>query len=419
MNPFRAIATRNVSRNKRRSAVTMASIAFGVAAVLVMEAYAQGFLGLMVDSVVKARSGAIQIHKTGYMKNRSGNPAEFAFPYEEDLAVKIRRVAGVTALTRRVTFTGMITNGRNQTMFAARSLDLATEKSVCPNAGEDLEEGGESLTIGDHAATLVGAELAQSMSAFPARLKALSADPNAVDILTLSSTSPEGRQNSLDVTVKGTMKSLLGFESKRVITVPIKLAQELLGLGDRITEIAVAIDDLTRVDAIRDQLSTALGADFEVHDWQEANPFVRDILERQKILMGIVSTVLFVIVVFGVTNTMLMSVYERVREIGTMLSVGVRRKQVATIFVWEGLTIAVLGCAAGLVLGWVALKALVAMGVVLPSIGTTRQAEFYPEIALMFALKAVAMTTIGAALASLWPAVKAARLDPVEALRST
>ena len=191
MSTFLSIPARNVMRNKRRTLVTLTSIAFGLAAVVIIEAYISGFLSLIVDSVVKGRSGALQVHKLGYMKNRSGNPLEFNFPLTPDLIERVRRVPGVTGVTNRVIFSGLITNGRNQTMFMARALDILSEGEVCPNYSGDIAPDGLALAPEDTTSVLVGEELANSLNLRP-QSQPETALPGSSDTVTLSSASPEG-----------------------------------------------------------------------------------------------------------------------------------------------------------------------------------------------------------------------------------
>ena len=419
MRTFLTIALRNIARNKRRTLVTMASIAVGVGSILILDAYGRGFVELMTDSVVKGSTGAIVVYKSGYMKGRSGNPVDMAFKLPAESEGLIRGIKGVLATTPRVSFLGLISNGRNQTIFAARALDLESESKVCPGYRKQIAAGGEPLSVGDTTHILIGEELAHSLEAVPVAMKQAQGSGANTDMLTLAATSPEGRQNSLDVRVKGLIHSTFGMESKRFITVPMNLAESLLGLSGRITELGVAIDTLDHLDSIKAEIKKILGSQFEVLDWQEASPFVRDALANEGFIISSVSLVLFIVVVFGVVNTMMMTVNERVREIGTMVAVGVRRAQIITVFVLEGLAVALAGASAGIALGAIGLQILLAFGLGFSGIVVGWTGNTHVEVSLLFALKVILVTVIGAVMASYYPAVRAARLDPVEALRST
>jgi putative ABC transport system permease protein len=374
----------------------------------------------MVDDVVQGKTGALQVHPAGYVDNIDALPLEPSIPYDESVLARVRAVPGITGVTGRIQFSGLVSNGLSQTMFVGRGLDVATEKQAVPRAGFDVLPGGRALADGDFAHAILGNELAASFHAVTPARKAKAADAEGlVDRVTLASSSPKGRANSLDVSVEGLNTSSLPFENKRVVTVPLKLAQELLGLPGRVTELAVSVDDLEHLDRIAGELRTALGPQYEVHTWQELQPFVRDIISRQRYVMGLISVILFVIIITGIINTMLMSVFERVREIGTMLAVGMRRRQVVALFVMEGAVLGLVGGILGALVGGAVTLWLGHRGILLPAPGAVADSIIRPSVTLLYLVRAVGMATVGASLAALWPAYRAARLRPVEALAHT
>ena len=406
MSSLLSLAARNVARNRRRSLVTLSAVLLGVTAVLVLRGFIQGFMGLMVDDVVKGRTGALQVHQAGYLENIDALPLEPSFPYDEALLARVRAVPGVTAVTGRIQFSGLVSNGVAQTMFVGRGLDLDTELKAVPRAGFDVQAGGRPLKAGDHAQGVLGAELAKSFGVGPQSR------------VTLASTSPQGRSNSLDVAVEGLSVSSLPFENKRVVTVPLKLAQELLGMEGRVTELAVAVEDLARLERIAAELRAALGAGYEVHTWQELQPFVRDIINRQRFVLAIISAILFVIILTGIINAMLMSVFERVREIGTMLAVGMRRWQVLVLFLLEATMLGALGGVGGALLGSLIVRLIAIQGIPMSMVTRSGNSVLRPELSPSVVVLAVGVAVAGAVLAAAWPAWRASRMRPVEALRS-
>jgi putative ABC transport system permease protein len=423
MSSLVALAARNVARNRRRSLVTLAAVLLGVTAVLVLRGITNGFVRLMVDDIVQGRTGALQIHPTGYVASVDALPLEPNMPYAPALVARIRAVPGVTGVTGRIQFAGLVSNGVAQTTFVGRGLDVATEKEAVPRAGFDVLPGGRPLAPADYAHALLGNELARSFRAVPsgerARAGQAAAAEALVDRVTLASSSPRGRANSLDVSVEGLSQSALPFENKRVVTVPLKLAQDLLGLEGRVTEYAVAVEDLAQLERIAGELRAALGPDYEVHTWQELQPFVRDVINRQKWVLGLISVILFVIIITGIINTMLMSVFERVREIGTMLAVGMRRRQVVALFLTEGAVLGLVGGLLGALVGGAVTLWLHHRGLAVPAPGSNVDSIVRPFVPLLYLVRAVGLATVGAGLAALWPAYRAAQLRPVEALAHT
>jgi putative ABC transport system permease protein len=178
------------------------------------------------------------------------------------------------------------------------------------------------------------------------------------------------------------------------------------------------VEDLGDLEEVAAPLRAVLGPAYEVHTWQELQPFVRDVIRRQRFVLGLISAILFVIILTGIINTMLMSVFERVREIGTMLAVGVRRRQVLRLFLLEAMVLGVVGGVGGVALGAAIVGVLGAQGIPVENLGTAGTTFIRPELDLPFVGMAFAVAVVGAVLAAAWPAWKASQLNPVDALRA-
>ena len=400
------LAARNVGRNRRRSLITGLAIIVCVGMVVLVKGFIDGVRYLMVADVVEGRAGALQVHQKGFVDNIEAVPTRMNIPYTPELVAKMKAVPGVAGVTGRLMFNGLIGNGVTQTMFIGRGLDLEHEEEACPRSKASVKPGGAPLLPGDTTHVLVGYELGESFAV------ALGKTVN------VQSNSPTGRSNSMDLTVKGFSSSSFPFENKRVITVPLATAQSLLGLQGRVTEYAIRVHDLEQLEEVRRGLQAALGPEYEVHTWQELNTFVRDLINRQDFIMGAIAFVLFVIALTVIGNTMLMSVFERVREIGTLLAVGVRRVQVLQLFVLEAALLGMFGGLAGAAVGQLALRIIASIGIPLELPGTSSVAMLRPYTGWGYTGLAVAVAVIGALIASALPARRASRLNPVEALRN-
>ena len=385
---------------------TALTILFGVAMVVTVRGVMWGLQTMMISDTVEGRLGALQIHRAGYLDNLDSVPLTLTLPYEPALLDRVRRVPHVTAVTGRILFNGLVSNGLAQTMFVGRGLDLAREATVCPRMATTVKAGGEPLAQGDETRVLLGFELGQSFGV------------EAGKTVALQTTSPSGRANSLDLTVKGLSTSAFPMENKRVVTVTLPTAQALLGLEGKVTELAVAVDDLERVDEVAEALRAELGPGFEVHGWRELQPFLRDIIARQNFMLGAVALILLVIVLTSIVNTMLMSVFERVREIGTLLAVGVRRAQVMTIFLIEAGVIGLLGGVVGGLAGRAVVAVMASLGLSFSLSGLGAVSVLRPVVTWAFVGGAVVVALVAAVGASLWPAWRASRMNPVDALRN-
>jgi putative ABC transport system permease protein len=402
------LALRSLLRNRRRSAITLGAVALGVAVVIFAHGFGDGLMQMMVRNVLENRVGAIQIHKKGWLEASEAAPLKLDLEDPEALIARVRAVPGVSAVTPRLRFGAIVSDGRQSSIVIGEGVDPERELTVCPHRAADVDEAkGSFVSSAMPRGGVLGQELARAF------------DAKRGDSLTLSASGREGGVNALDLEVAGVTRGASSlFESKRSVVVPIAYAQELLQMTGRVTELAVRVDDLDRIPEVAAALQQALGPDVEVSTWDEVVPFLMEAVGRLKIVLTGVSAVLFFIVIFGVINTMLMNVYERVREIGTMLAVGVRRSQVLALFLFEAAAIGLVGGVIGAALG-LALTALSAIdGMSLTPPGGVFPQIIYPVARLDIAALALVVAVLGAIVAAAWPARRASLMNPVEALRT-
>jgi putative ABC transport system permease protein len=401
------LALRSLARNRRRTAFTLVAVTIGVAVVVFAHGFGEGLVRSLVLQTVALRTGAIQIHAKGYLQATEAAPLKLDMQDDAALRAKIAAVPGVVAVAPRIRFGGLAGNGKVSTMILGEGLDPGVELLVCPARANEIDAGGGSWLRADAArGGVFGAELARALGAAPG------------GSLTLNAASRAGAVNALDLDVVGVTHGAAFLESKRIVAVPLAYAQELLGMQGRVTEYAVAVRDLDDVPRISADLRAALGDAYEVSAWDEVVPFLRDAVFRVRVVLKGVTVVLFAIVALGVVNTMLMSVFERVREIGTLLAIGWRRRRVLRLFLLEAATIGALGGVAGAALGWGVTSAASVRGFVFHAPGSSFEQVIRPVPSASIALAAVVVAGLGAVLAALYPARKASRMNPVDALRS-
>jgi hypothetical protein len=169
---------------------------------------------------------------------------------------------------------------------------------------------------------------------------------------TILTSDRDGVMNALDFNFVGEYgQPGLPLPDKKLGFVPLALAQELLRMEGRATEIAVALHRFDDAEKVKPVLQAALGPEYEVSTWHDVASYVDDAIATQNFILNLIAGLFLFVALLGIANTMLMSVLERTREIGTMMSVGVRRRQILTLFLLEasllGLAGGVLGAFAG------------------------------------------------------------------------
>ncbi|MBL8910766.1 MAG: ABC transporter permease [Archangium sp.] len=406
MSPLLSMAIRNVTRNRRRTAITLAALAIGVTAVGSIRGILNGLQGAMIRGTVEGTVGAIQVHKTGYLANVMSTPLSLDFEFDEAMEKKLLAVKGVKAVTPRIMFAGSLTLSAEEgkespeaLFFAATGIDPQKERQVCPQRW-DLFTPGTTL---DDTHLVLGDALS---AAFGAKQES-----EAV----LLAPDRDGSLNGELAKVGGAMRAIMPGEMK-IAVVPLGLAQRLLRMEGRVTEVAIAVDDIDRSEEIAAQVREALGPAYEVHTWESLVPERRTIMGVQNGVSAVVSVVFVLLMLLGVANTMLMSVLERTREVGTMMAVGVTRQAVAVLFLLEALVLGAIGAITGSVLSMALTAALGKKGLKFTPPTATMSIDIYPFFTPRFVVIIFVIAVVGAVLFALYPAMRASKLRPVEAL---
>lgn len=400
------LALRNVRRNRSRTALTLGAIAFGVFMTLFLGGFAQGFVNMLVDDTVLGKTGAVQVHRKGYFDLRDSQPLDYDFDEGGELARRLGAVPGVRAITARLVFSGLVNDGNSSTLVTVTALDPATVYDVLPMMKEEFE--GRPLDAAAPRGAIVGLELSKAFDAPPG------------SSLVLQASSKAGRQNALDLDVVGLINNGNAFESKRVAYVTLPFAQELLGMPGRVTEYVIAVDDREAIPRVAAAVAAAAGPEFEVQTWRELRASIADLVRFVRIVLSVICFVFLVIAVIGIVNTLLMSVLERTREIGTMMAIGLRRGRILVLFLFEATVLAVVGGGAGVLAGTGLIGAWAARGgVVANAPGTTVVKHIVPATPAALVLIALGAVIVGSLVAAVYPAWRASRLRPVDALRAT
>lgn len=394
------IALRNVLRNRRRTLITLAALLLGVSVMVSIQGIVNGLQRAMITSVVDSGVGALQIHRAGYMKNVLASPLDLDLPADEAFLDKVRAVPGVKAAAPRILFAGNVSVG-DTTLFAiATALDPVLEPLVSPHRSGTFTEGSR-FEPGD--GVLLSSELA----------RALETERGAEGVLLAP--DQNGALNGALVRYAGEVGQSMPGERKFAL-VPLAVAQELLRMEGRATEIGVAIDDPEEAELVAGRLRAALGDEYEVHTWSEVAVFVTAILARQNFILRFIGVVFLLLMLLGVANTTLMSVMERTREIGTMMAVGVRRSSLGLLFLFEALLIGAAGGVVGGVAGLLITAFLSTRGLEFSTPGSTVPFLVQPWVSFGFLAEVVVIAAVGSVAFALYPARRAARLRPVEAL---
>ena len=319
----------------------------------------------------------------------------------------------------RLRFVGLLANGETSTGIVGIAIDPARDRRVCPKgpgsaAARDPASpiglvDGRGLRDADEPVAVVAAGLAAALGL------------HAGARVTLLAQTASGATDAVDLTVAGIYRLPDPEEDKHTVVVALPIAQRLLHMPGRATALALAVRD---PNAVADAVAAVRAAvadvtpELEVHPWGDLAPYHRDIVKLQDDVLGVVLAIVFVLVLVGVVNSMLMSVFERTREIGTLMSIGLRRRRILTLFLLESLALGSAAALVGIGLGVLLIGAAHAHGVGfdIPAVGRVLNR---PTLAPIFVLYALGGAALAGVAGGVLPAVRASRLRPIEALRAT
>ena len=400
-----SIACRNVLRNTRRTALTLVVISFGVASLLLAGGFcAYNYEGLR-ETTIRNGLGHLQVFTAAYLAEGEERPLAHGIADYEALQARLEAEEHVVATTAQVGFVGLVSNGEKSEPFLGAGVDVTREALM----GFSLNVlDGEPLYEEDGQQVLLGTGLAESL------------DLGVGDLVTLMATTSDGALNAIDAEVVGLFSTGVREMDLRSLRLPLATAQGLLD-AERVTKVIVKLDATAHTGEVAGRLAAgglaAGGAPLEVRSWEELAPFYKQVVALYNAIFLFVGLIIAVLVVLSTSNTMMMAVFERVREIGTLMALGTRRRQVLGIFVLEGMVIGVLGGGLGLALSWGLIELINGAGITMPpppsfSRGIPLLVKLVPELfAAVFAL-VVGLQTLSAVL----PALRGARMTIVDAL---
>ena len=394
---------RNLWRNRRRTLIMLLTIAVGVWAMIFMNALMRGMTDQMVRNGLNMLPGEVQIHHIAYRQDPSVVNSISSLPQGLRAAIDASPVSGESA---RVRVPAVISSEYGSRSVTLLGVDPAQEERV--GARPDRIEQGRFLEGIDDRGIVIGAHLAEQLETrLGKRVVVMSQDPD-------NEVADRGFR------IVGIYGARLRNTEDRFVYVGRAVAQEMLRLGEQVSEIALTAEDYRGVDRWYPALALAAGDDLAVASWTELNAFLGSMLGVQDGFALIFIVVVFLALSFGLVNTLVMALFERVREIGLMLALGMRPRMIVLQVLLESLYMLSIGLLLGNLLAVATVLPLesgidisvVAEGMEMMAMGTV----LYPALDVRDMLMSTAVVIGLGLIASLLPAWRAAQLDPVRAL---
>jgi ABC-type lipoprotein release transport system permease subunit len=400
------LSWRYLWRNHRRTLIMLLAISVGVWAMIFMTALMRGMVDQMIEDGIDALPGYVQIHHRAY---RDDPNVENSLAPPADGLRDVLQAPPVTAWATRVKVPAMISSERNSRGVMLLGVDPQAEIGIGFDPSSIVQ--GRFLEDRDDQGLVVGQKMLERLeTGLGKRVVIMSQDPD-------NDIADRGFR------IVGVFEGKLSAQEENLVYAALGTTQALLGIGDRVSEIAVTGGDYRDVGTLYETVRAAAGAGVEVLPWTELDTYLGLMLGVMDGFVLVWICVIFLALSFGLANTLMMAVFERVREIGLMQALGMRPSSILYQVLLESLMLLVLGLLLGNALAVLSILpirdgidlSVVAEGIEMMGASST----LYPALQARDLIMANSVVIVLGILTSLLPAWRASRYRPVEAIAKT
>lgn len=405
------VATRNLTRNRRRASTALLTVAVGLVAMVLADGFIQWVFWAMREGEIQAHLGHVQAVRPGYHAEGIASPFDYMLPEDGPARAELAAMPGVKLMTPRVRLSGLVSRGDTTVSFLGDAVDAAVEQELRKHPRYAvLLSAGEYLSAASDAEpeVLLGRGLARSLGA------------GVGESVILLANTASGGINAVEARVKGIFVTASEAYDEIALRIPLGLGQTLLRTND-VHMWLFYLDETARTDEFLARFRARAGQEgggLEFVPWHERADFYNKTTALYSRQMQVVQLIIAIIIVLSISNMLVMNVLERTGEIGTLMAVGFRRRRILRLFLAEGVLIGLVGGAAGVAIGYALAQIISAVGIPMPpppgmDQGYTAEIRVTWNSLLNAFFTALATTTV----AGLYPAWKASRLPIVDALR--
>jgi len=397
------LAWRYLWRNHRRTIIMLSAIVIGVWAMIFMTALTRGMVDQMIKDGISVMPGHIQVHNPKFLDDPSvSNRIAIS---DEQLARSFDPV-GFRAWASRVKVPAVITSERESRGVTLLGIDPAAERELSFVSYDDVE--GRFLEGVDDKGIVIGLKLADTL------------ETEVGKRVVLMSQDPDNEIADRGFRVVGLFKASMPSFEEAYVFVGKRVAQKMLRIGDTTTEVVFLGDDYRDVEPTFERVKEAVDGTLEVRRWYEVDTYLGTMLKVMDGFVLIWVVVIFLALSFGLVNTLVMAVFERIREIGLMLALGMKPASILGQIIIESMMLLTVGLAIGNLLAWATIQPLesgIDISVVAEGMAMMGASSMlYPKLYWSDMLLANVVVLILGFLASLSPAWRASRYEPVEAI---
>ena len=400
-----SLAWKNVWRNKKRSLIIVTALAFGLWGGLMSGAIMMGMGESIVDTAINRDLSHIQIHRTEYNKDKE--IVNF-IPNGVEMVQEIGSIQNVLAASGRMLIMGMAASPTSTFGVKIAGIKPDQEKNVT-NIHEKLLEG--NYFESEHRNQIIlGKKLAKRLN-----LKLRSK-------IVLSFAGLDGSIVYIACRVVGIFKTESSLFDEMNVYVQQKDLFRVLNTEPIIHEIAIRATSSKLMPGLQTELEGKY-SHLLIQNWKELAPDIAFLSDMMVQFTYLFVTIILFALVFGITNTMLMSVLDRVRELGVLIAVGMKKNKLFRLILLETIFLSLTGGFGGIIIGALTIYLLSFTGIDLSAISTSLEsfgssAMLYPYLPISMYIMLTIMIIIAANIAAIFPAWKAVRLEPARAIRT-
>src|SRR5512139_2729055 len=401
------IAYRDLGRHRRRSIFTLLAVALGLGLLLTMNGLISGVVAGSLANSIRLRTGHVQIRPASFQEDQLSLQSKDLLPNPDELVAKAQALSEVKAAAP-VLWSSVILNTIDQSA-GVQLMGIDTTSALYDPIRAGVVAGAW-LAPDDRDGILIGRLLAEELGV------------GAGQKVNLTLVNADGRPDEGTFTIRGLFSTGIPSYDQSAVFMPLDKAQAFTGSGNRASLIMILLNNQNDADKVAAALG---GSGAAALTWSDLNRFFVETMGTAMSFYVILDLIVILIVAVIIVNTLLMSVFERVREMGILAALGMKGRQIRLMFLLEAATLAVIGIAVGMVIGAASVAYLATTGIpigdkmaAVAGSNFALSATMYGRFEVNSFINLSLATLIVVILASLYPAWYAARLEPVEALRA-
>ncbi len=393
----------NLGRNRRRSLLSALAVAMGLGLLILMASFVTGEMRSALENTIKLETGHLQVRSASYDENKVSLDWKDLVANPEAVVAQLQTLPQVQSATPRLIASGIVTIGDQSRGVQVIGIDPASP------ANQPFQQGlvaGQFLQPDDRDGVLIGKPLADKLHL------------GVGDQINLLVNLSDGGVDQQLFTIRGIYTTNTTAYDENTVFLPLVKAQAFTGAQDHASQVFVMLKDRDQAAAVAAAIQSP---GYQVLTWEKMNELIVQLEDFANAYMVILYLIVLGITATVVTNTLVMAVYERTREVGVLAAIGMKGRTIMTEFLFEAALLATGGVIGGIVLGSLVVSYFARFGFYIGNYGISGMLlgdSLYPVLTLQNVVMLALITYLITLVASLYPAIMAARMEPVEALHA-